>query len=202
MVPNGVDCAHNQPGLAVKQKGRLVFNGSLTYSANYEAMSWFLAQVYPKIRQQIPDVTLQITGATHGVDLSRLALDQSVTLTGYVEDVRLPVAQAEVCVVPIQRGGGTRLKVLEAMALGTPVVATAKGAEGLEVVDGMQLLVADSAIEFAQKTGRLLRDVEEQARLSQEARKLVERHYDWEMIGAQFRSLVERVVEDADHRLH
>ena len=198
VVPNGVDCAHNRPGLAQPRPGRLVFNGSLTYSANYDAMRWFLAEVYPRVKAQVPGVTLTITGSTSGVDLANLALDDSVTLTGFVEDVRIPVAEASVAVAPIRQGGGTRLKILEAMALGTPVVATAKGAEGLDVVADEHLLLADDPIAFAAQVVRLLLDPPLQLRLSQQARQLVEQKYDWEEIGRTFVRLIEDTV--AEHR--
>ena len=195
VVPNGVDCAHNQPGLVKARPNRLVYNGSLTYSANYDAMQWFLAEVYPCIRAQIPDVSLTITGSTQGVDPAGLALDDSVCLTGYVEDVRIPVAEATVAIAPIRQGGGTRLKILEAMALGTPVVATAKGAEGLDVVDGEHLLLADDPERFTSQTIRLLRDVDLRHRLAANARRLAEQRYDWQQIGQKFVALVEETVQ-------
>jgi glycosyltransferase involved in cell wall biosynthesis len=195
VVPNGVDCAHNRPDLAQPRANALVYNGSLTYSANYDAMRWFLAQVYPTIRAQVPGVSLTITGSTQGVDLTGLALDDSVTLTGFVEDVRVPVAGAAACVVPIRHGGGTRLKILEAMALGTPVVATSKGAEGLEAMDGDHLLLADEPGTFARRTVELLSDLDLRQRLATNARRLVEDHYDWQAIGAHFVGLVEAAVE-------
>jgi len=194
VVPNGVDCAHNRPGLAQPQPASLVFNGSLTYSANYDAMRWFLAEVYPRIRTQVPEVTLAITGSTESVNLAGLALDDSVHLTGFVQDVRLPVAGAAVAVAPIRQGGGTRLKILEAMALGTPVVATTKGAEGLEVVAGEHLLLADTPATFAQATLALLGDADLRARLTVAARRLVEERYDWVQIGRQFVGLVGETV--------
>jgi glycosyltransferase involved in cell wall biosynthesis len=191
VIPNGVDCAHNYPGLADVRPNTLIYNGALTYSANYDAMHYFLAKIYSLIQREVPDVSLMITGSTKGVNLSGLQLDSSVQLTGYVEDVRLPVAGSAACVVPLRQGGGTRLKILEAMALGTPVVATAKGAEGLEVVDGEHLLVADDPAAFAEATLRLLRDAALRARLAHNARALVEAQYDWAHIGAQFVELVE-----------
>ncbi len=194
VIPNGVDCAHHRPGLAESLPNTLVYNGALTYSANYDAMQYFLAEIYPRIKQQTPDVTLTITGSTRGVDLSGLRLNASVHLTGYVEDVRLPVARSAVCVVPLRQGGGTRLKILEAMALGVPVVATTKGAEGLEVVNGEHLLIADDPARFAQRVVELLRDPVQRAGLAHNARHLVEARYDWEMIGAQFVNLVEGEV--------
>ncbi|HOU11922.1 MAG TPA: glycosyltransferase family 4 protein [Anaerolineae bacterium] len=191
VIPNGVDCVHHRPGLAEVRPNTLVYNGALTYSANYDAMQYFLAEIYPRIKQQAPDVTLTITGSTRGVDLNGLRLDESVHLTGYVEDVRLPVAQSAACVVPLRQGGGTRLKILEAMALGVPVVATSKGAEGLSVVNGEHLLLADDPAAFATAVLRVLREPDLRAHLIHNARALVEAQYDWKMIGAQFVNLIE-----------
>lgn len=196
VVPNGVDCTHNRSGLAQPQPASLVFNGSLTYSANYDAMQWFLAEIYPRIRVQMPDAALAITGSTQSVDLTGLALDDSVTLTGFVEDVRIPVAEAAVAVAPIRRGGGTRLKILEAMALSTPVVATSKGAEGLDVTDGEHLLLADDPQRFAEQVVALRADADLRARLAANARRLVEQRYDWDAIGQLFVDLVESVALD------
>ena len=194
VVPNGVDCTHNRPGLAQPRPNSLVFNGSLTYSANYDAIQWFLAQVWPRIRAKLPDATLAITGATTGVDLAGLALGEQVQLTGFVEDVRIPVAEAAAAIAPIRQGGGTRLKILEAMALGTPVVATRKGAEGLEVTGGEHLLLADDPQQFAHRTIRLLSDHDLRRRLAANARRLVEQQYDWRQIGQRFVALVEGVI--------
>lgn len=194
VIPNGVDCRHNRPGLSATIANRLVFNGALTYQANYEAMAYFLRQIYPRIKTAIPDLSLTITGSTDGVDLTGLALDQSVQLTGWVEDVRQPVAQAAVCVVPLLQGGGTRLKILEAMALGTPVVATSKGAEGLNVQPGIHLLLADTPESFAASVIHLLRRPEAGKQIAEQARHLVETDYDWQSIGQQFAHLVEDVV--------
>lgn len=194
MVPNGVDCRHNHPGVSAPKAGTLVYNGSLTYSANYDAMHWFLADVYPRVKVQVPGVSLIITGSVAGVNMRGLRLDESVRLTGFVDDVRVPVAGATACVAPIRQGGGTRLKILEAMALGTPVVATAKGAEGLDVIDGEHLLLADDPESFARCTTALLQDEALRCRLAASARKLVEARYDWQGIGARFVSLVEEAA--------
>lgn len=196
VIPNGVDCQHNQPGLFPSEANRLIFNGALTYQANYEAMAYFLNQIYPHIKAAVPDVTLAITGSTEGVNLDGLPLDESVRFTGWVEDIRQPVARAAVCVVPLLQGGGTRLKILEAMALGTPVVATSKGAEGLAVKDGQHLLLADTPEQFAAQVVGLLRQPERGQRLAQQARHLVETQYDWQQIGQQFVAIVENVVTE------
>jgi glycosyltransferase involved in cell wall biosynthesis len=196
IVPNGVDSTLNRPGLAAPQPDTLVYNGSLTYSANYDAVRWFLAEIYPLIKAARPQVRLTITGSIKDVDLTGLALDASVQLTGFVPDVRIPVAEAAVCVVPLRPGSGTRLKILEAMALGTPVVSTTKGAEGHTAVHGQHLLLADTPGEFASATIELLEQRALRARLAAQARCLVEERYDWAHIGRQFTAL----VEGAAHR--
>jgi polysaccharide biosynthesis protein PslH len=200
VIPNGVDCQHNRPGLAGPRPDALVFNGSLTYNANFDAMRWFLAEVYPRIRARVPGVSLTITGSTHGVDLAGLALDDTVRLTGSVDDVRIPVAAAGACVVPIRQGGGTRLKILEAMALGTPVVTTSKGAEGLDVTDGKHLLLADNPEAFAMHTVGLLGNPALRHDLATNARQLVEDRYDWATIGQRFVDLVEAAVKEKIQR--
>jgi glycosyltransferase involved in cell wall biosynthesis len=190
-----VDCDHNRPGLAQPRPDSLVYNGALTYSANYDAMRWFLAHVFPRVKQAVPGVTLAITGSTAGVDTAGLALDDTVTLTGYVDDIRCPVAEASACVVPILQGGGTRLKILEAMALGTPVVSTSKGAEGLDVTPGHDILIADEPTEFASQVTRLLSDAALREQVASNARHLVEQRYDWQQIGRRFVGLVEAAVD-------
>jgi glycosyltransferase involved in cell wall biosynthesis len=194
LIQNGVDCQHNTLGLTPKSPNTLVYNGALTYDANYDAMQYFLAEIYPIIKAEISDVTLSITGSTQGVNLSGLKLDDSVFLTGYVEDVRPPVATSTACIIPIRQGGGTRLKILEAMALGTPVVSTSKGAEGLDLTPGEHLLTADNPRAFAAQVIRLLRQPDLQQRLARQARQRVEREYDWQKIGQRFVDLVEDIA--------
>ena len=177
------------------QADTLIFNGALTYFANYQAMAYFLERIYPLIRAECPQVRLAITGRTEGVALAALRADESVTFTGYLSDIRPLVAGSSVCIAPLLEGGGTRLKILEAMALGTPVVATSKGTEGLGATHGEHLLIADDPAEFARHTIALLKDAELRARLAVQARAFVQARYDWEPIGRQFTALVERVVE-------
>ncbi len=201
VVPNGVDCQHNQPGIAQPDPTALVFNGAMTYGANFDAMQFFLADIYPHIRQQESDVSLTITGKTVGVHLSALRLDDTVHLSGYVDDIRPVIAGAAVCVVPLRQGSGTRLKILEAMALGTPVVSTAKGAEGLDVTPDHDILIANEPAEFAQRVVQLLRDAALRERIAANARRLVEQRYDWQQIGRAFANLVEAAVDKRSEEL-
>jgi len=196
VVPNGVDLSANRPGLTRPKRGALVYAGALTYGANYDAMRYFLAEIYPLIRAEEPEVSLTITGSTSGVDLSGLRLDASVHFCGYVDDVRPVVAGAWASVVPIREGSGTRLKILEAMALGTPVVSTSKGAEGLSVRVGHDALIVDRPVEFARQVTRLLRSTALREQLAVNGRQLVERAYDWRRIGQRFVALIEETRDE------
>lgn len=194
VTPNGVDTYYNHLDSAIPGPDTLVFNGAMTYNANYDAVAYFLNDIYPQIVSQSPDVCLRVTGSTKGVDLDALPLDEHVELTGYLPDIRPVVAQSWACVVPLRIGGGTRLKILEAMSLGVPVVSTSKGAEGLDVEDGVHLLIADSPDKFAEQVLRVLRSAELREKLSRNAARFVAEKYEWSQIGADFCGAVERLV--------
>ena len=197
VLPNGVDTEFNRPGSAAPQTGKLVYSGALTYKANYDAMYYFLSEIFPIIRQQQPDAYLEITGSTQGVDLGGLRIDERVRFTGFMDDIRPVIAGAWMCVVPLRQGSGTRLKILEAMALGTPVVSTTKGAEGLAVTPEEDILIADQPEDFARQVVRLSGDTELRSRLSTNGRRLVEQRFSWKMIGQDFCSMVERMAARA-----
>ncbi len=194
VVPNGLDPERYSGGFGPEEPDTIVFPGALTYEANREAMRFFLREVFPYIRQARPAATLYITGRTDGVDLRSLPLGDGVILTGYLPDVRPRIARSAICVAPLTLGGGTRIKILEAMALGTPVVATSKGAEGLEVTPGRDILIADDPAQFAAAVVRLLSDDALRSEISARARQTV-RRYNWQSIGAQLVSFLEEIAE-------
>lgn len=194
VIPNGVDLEWNQPGLSEPRPDTLVFNGSLTYYANADAMQFFASDILPYIQRQRPGVTLDVTGQMDGVDLAWLPRSGSVRPTGYLEDVRPAVAGSWACVVPLRIGGGTRLKILEALALGTPVIATSKGAEGLDLAAGHEILIADSPEQFAACTLEVLVDQGLRARLAQAGRRAVEERYGWKAIGSKMDGWLQSVV--------
>src|SRR5262249_51624534 len=137
--------------------GRMIYSGSVTYFANLDAVRYFAQDIFPLIRRARP-ASFVITGSTGDIDVSDLLLDGTVTFTGRVPDAAHLVAHSSVVVVPLRIGGGTRLKILEAMAVGTPVVTTRKGAEGLDVEHGENILIADSPDAFAKAVLRVLDD--------------------------------------------
>jgi sugar transferase (PEP-CTERM/EpsH1 system associated) len=191
IIPNCVDVESYHDVQEKPQPNTLIFTGSFTYFPNHEAMVWFLRHVYPRLQAQVPEVRLVITG--DHADRPLPAAD-NVELTGYVDDVRPLIASSWVSLAPIFVGGGTRLKILEAMALGTPVVATPKGAEGLQMENGQHILIADTAEAFAQATIRLLQDVELRRQLARNAYQLVRQQYDWKAVMPRFLNLVERIA--------
>ncbi len=194
VLPNGIDVTAYDGEWGTPQPNTLIFPGALTYNANYDAMEFFLHHIFPLVRAENPQVTLRITGRYDGVPVERLSPGNGVELTGYLDDVRPAIAQSWACVVPLRVGGGTRLKILEAMALGTPVVATSKGAEGLRVTDGENILIADEPADFTQAVMRLLGDAALRAKLAANGRRLVAERYSWETIGARLEQLLDRVA--------
>lgn len=191
VVPNAVDTQHYAGNFGSPRPGTLVFSGALTYHANLDAAHYLVRDILPIVLEQYPSVRLLITGSSEGVPAGLLPLHPAVQLTGHVPDIRPVVAQSWVAAVPLRLGGGTRLKILEAMALGTPVVATRKGAEGLEVTDGENILLADTPRELAQALCRVMGSPGLRAHLAEGGRRLVTARYTWEMAGQKLRNLVE-----------
>ncbi len=191
VIPNCINLADYGDVPKVPQPNSLIFTGSFRYFANHDAMTWFVQEVYPRIRARVPEVRLTITGDHAN---SPLPPADNITLTGFVDDVRPLIASASISLVPIRVGGGTRLKILEAMALGTPVVTTSKGAEGLDVKHGEHLLVADRPEAFAEAVIRLLGDAALRQSLVNQAHQLVRERYDWAAVMPDFLDLVERAA--------
>lgn len=195
IIPNGVDVSfYAGNGWGEPEDDTLVYSGSLTYYANFEAVDYFLRHIFPLIQARRPGVKLLITGKTNGAALDRLPQHENVIFTGYLDDVRPTIARSRVEVVPLRQGGGTRLKILEALALGTPVVSTGKGAEGLDLTPGRDLLIADRPADFAGAVVRLLQDRSLCQTLRQNGRRAVETRYDWQKIGLLFNDFIEEVV--------
>jgi len=197
VVSNGVDLEANTGDFGAPKLDTLIYSGALTYSANFDAMAFFLRDIFPQVKARRPNAHLRITGGYNGTPVERLPLGSGAELTGYLDDIRPAVAQSWACVVPLRVGGGTRLKILEAMALGAPVISTSKGAEGLDVTHEENVLIADSPNDFAQAVLRVLEDKTLRTKLSANGRRLVEERYSWKMCASQLEQLLHQVVEKA-----
>jgi glycosyltransferase involved in cell wall biosynthesis len=192
VVPNGVDPRYFAPTEEAAPGDALLFTGSMNYQPNIDGVRFFVTEVLPLIRKDLPDVRLDIVGTSPGDEVRRLA-GAGVRVHGAVPDVRPWYRQAAVVVVPLLHGGGTRLKILEAAACGKAVVATSIGAEGLNFQPGRDLVIADRPVEFAEGVTVLCRDTAARRRYGRAARQ-ASLGYDWDVIGDGFNALVEQCV--------
>jgi polysaccharide biosynthesis protein PslH len=193
VIPNAVEGVQYAGSYGQPQPNSLVFAGSLTYQANYDAVRYCLESIYPEVARAVPDVQLRVTGSTDRVQLGQLPRHRGVIFTGHLSDIRSTVANSWASIVPLRAGGGTRLKILESMSLGTPVVSTPKGAEGLDVADGENILLAETPRQFAQRVVELLGSAELRTNLAAAGKQLVASRYDWSVVGRDLRGLVEEV---------
>jgi glycosyltransferase involved in cell wall biosynthesis len=193
VIPNGVDTGYFSAEKIMEtvrqarenhSKPAVLFVGSMDYHANIDAVTWFAKTAWPEIARMHPDLQFKIVGRNPAREVRALASDR-ICVTGTVDDVRPFYANAIATVVPLRSGSGTRVKILEAMAAGVPVISTRLGAEGIDAEDGVHQLLADSCKEIAAALNRVASSIEMRNRLSQAGRALVCRIYDWSVIGTQ-----------------
>jgi sugar transferase (PEP-CTERM/EpsH1 system associated) len=182
VIPNGVDLDYFRPSVDPREPATLVFSGKMSYHANATAVLHFVQQIFPSIRAARPDARLRIAGSNPPSSILALASDPAIEVTGYVPDMRTHIGRATVAVCPMTVKVGVQNKLLEAMAMEVPVVATRLGAEGLTATVGSDLLVGDSPTEFAAHVIRLLNEPEFAARLARAGREYVEQHHRWDKI--------------------
>lgn len=187
-VPTGVDIAYFHPtDSSARRPYELVFTGSMDWMPNDDAMMWFFEDILPRIRATIPHVTVTVVGRTPGTRLREMAVQAGgVEVTGRVDDVRPYLERASAFIVPMRIGGGTRLKIYEAMATGLPVVSTTVGAEGLPLVSGQHVELHDTAGEFADAVTSLLQDAVRRERLAQTGADEVRARFAWSGVAAEF----------------
>lgn len=197
VIPNGVDTEAYQPlpERAPMAAPSLLFIGNMSYPPCVDAVVTFCEEILPLVRRAIPAVKLRIVGADPQAAVKALA-GNGVEVTGRVEDVVAYYRESAASIVPLRAGGGTRLKILEAMALGRPVVSTTIGCEGLNVVDGEHLLIADQPDRFAEATIRVLQDAGLRDALCTNARRLVEAQYGWNQIAGRLEEVYQSLFED------
>jgi polysaccharide biosynthesis protein PslH len=194
IIPNGVDVKNLTGNYGEVEPNSLIYTGALSYDANMDAVEYFVSDIFPLIKRQKPDVKVYVTGSTKGIDLKWLPNVEGVVFTGYLEDIRPRIANSCVSIVPLRIGGGTRLKILESLALRTPVVTTCKGVEGLDLTDGEDLLVAETPEEFAESVIHLLNSENLRSKMGNQGHETVRRKYDWDEIGEKLSKVLQSMV--------
>lgn len=193
VVPNGVDFSAYPAQLPAPEPLTLLFTGLMSYYPNEHGIEWFLDEIFPRIRAVVPETRLTIAGARPSRRLKARA-SEHVRVTGYVPRIADYMARAEVVVAPLRIGGGTRVKILEAMAMRRPVVATALACEGLAVAPDDSVLIADTPKAFADSVIRLLRDRSLCERIAIRGYALVTERYQWNAIGSELDEVLQSVV--------
>lgn len=195
VVENGVDVDYFRPAPnSMAERDTLVFTGTMHYHPNQQAARWFVEDILPRIRTEAPGARFIGAGGRVTPELEVLC-NEHVHFTGFVEDIREWFHKAAVFVVPLLVGGGTRFKVVEAMAVGKPVVSTRLGAEGIPATHGENILLADDPNSFAAEVVDLLGDSRRASQMARAGRAFVEEHFAWSVIGQRMNTAIEKAVE-------
>jgi sugar transferase (PEP-CTERM/EpsH1 system associated) len=194
VIPTGVDTEFFQPTPEEEAPNSLVFTGSMDWLPNEDGIIFFAEQVLPLIREQFPAVPVTVVGRKPSRKLREVAERTQLQLTGWVDDIRPFLARGSVCIVPLRIGGGTRLKIFEAMAMAKAVVSTTVGAEGLPIAHGENIVIADAPQDFANSVARLFQNADLRKRLGFAARKLVEENYSWQKVAITFAETLYRTA--------
>lgn len=194
VVPNGVDTDFYQSRIDQNEEQcNLAFVGGMNWFPNRDAVNWFDEAVVPELIKLEPDVWLDVVGKT--IDGMKILHEQQITMHGFVDDTRPYIEKSALVVVPIRIGGGTRLKVLEAMSMGKAIVSTAVGVEGIKVTHRQHVLIADTPEEFASSIAELQRNAKLRMELGTAARELVCDTYRWDIIGRSLLGVYKDAVE-------
>jgi len=202
IVPTGVDAEFFCPIGNSSQPGHLAFVGSMDWDPNEDGIAWFVREVYPQILRKVPNASLSIVGRNPSSRLRAIVSHEpSIEITGWVADVRPYLAQAEVVVVPLRVGSGTRIKIPEAMAMQKAVVSTSIGAEGLPFRDGHEIRIADESKDFAQSVSELLQNRSLRHRLAATAREAVVREHCWQAVVEKVEQVLEQLNKSEAHAI-
>jgi len=194
VIANGVDLDYFQPDAAPdarSEKPTVLFCGAMDYNPNIDALRWYFSEIDERLRRLVPDLEVVVVGKAPVAEVRAHGDRSGVTVTGGVPDVRPYYRRSWLQIVPLRIGGGTRLKIVESMAMGTPVVSTTIGAQGLDLRHGGDILLADGAEEFAQETARALQDASLRSRIEDAGMKTARERLSWPMLGKQLSSFYE-----------
>lgn len=198
VIPIAVDTHQIRPVQQTGASMNILTMGTLYYPPNADGIRWFIKQVFPLVRREVPEVRLTVIGKNPPRDFLKLSADHDsgIVTTGFVPDLDPYFADADVVVVPVRAGGGMRVRILEAFARAAPVITTTVGLEGIDARPGQDVLIADSPEDFASSVVSLLRDKELQERISANGRRLVEEKYDWQVVLGGLDSLYQELSRD------
>jgi sugar transferase (PEP-CTERM/EpsH1 system associated) len=195
VIPTGVDIEYFRPEAEKEEPETIVFTGSMDWMANEDGIVFFIDKVLPLVRREFPNAKLSIVGRRPSARLREIGeREKNIEVTGTVDDIRPYMARGSVYVVPLLVGGGTRIKIFEAMAAGKAVVSTTIGAEGLPVSHNKDILLADDPASFSKAIVELLRDGDRRRQIGSAARKLVEENYSWGAVGKTLADVLERTA--------
>ena len=194
-IPTGVDVDFFKPnGASNPRPNSLVFTGSMDWLPNEDAINYFTQQILPLIRNSVPDVSITVVGRNPSRKLQELGRrESSITVTGRVDDVRPYMEKAAAYVVPLRIGGGTRLKIYEALAMEKPTISTTVGAEGLDISNGEHILLADTPADFANAVVRVFREPQFAQQLGSRAAHTVRERFSWNKVAAEFDSICKSI---------
>jgi len=197
VVENGVDSQAFDPAQSSLERrpDNVLFFGTLNYGPNRDGIQWFCREVWPEVRKARSEASLEIVGIDPPRDVMALADIPGVRVTGFVPDIRAKLWTATLSIAPLRWGGGTRLKILEALAAGCPVVSTTAGAEGLQLEDGKEIAIADTADAFAQEVTDLLEHPGRRRELASAGQRKVSQRYDWRSIAGELEKAYARAID-------
>jgi len=200
VVSNGVDTDYIRPSDGLVKTPSIVFSGKMSYYANDSAAMFLCDEVMPRVKACEPGATLTIAGSSPSKRIQRYGAGHGIEVTGHVPDIRVCLRSARVAACPVSVGAGVQNKVLEAMAMGKPVVATSKACQALSVVDGEHVLIADQQEEFAEALVRIIRDDELAQRLARNGREYVDKHHNWSDKAREIEETYSRAIASAAAR--
>ena len=195
VIPNGVDVENFKPLPDNFRTNNLLYIGKMDYQPNVDAVLYFIKEIFPVIKRETKNIKFIIVGSNPAKEIKQLENNKDIIVTGYVNDVRPFYEQCALSVVPLRAGGGTRLKILESMAFGRPVISTSIGCEGLDVCNNENIIISDKPQEFARKTIELLQNKDFREKISKNARNLVECNYSWKSIAKRQIQIYEKLTK-------
>ena len=194
VIDNGVDTGYFKPAKSETESRMVVFTGSMDWRPNQDAAVFFVNEILPRVKSRIPEITAYFVGRNPPQHIKALEKAGGVKITGTVDDVRPYIARAGLYIVPLRIGGGSRLKILEALAMEKAVISTSVGAEGLKVTDGENIIIADGPESFAGAIIENLKNDEYCRQIGRAGKKLVEIHYRWESLGMKLNAYIEKII--------